>query len=128
MKNRLVVSDFYGVLMRVLLCSIVWYKEAIQNRYYRGSSVFLVLGALLTAVVFLDYFSKGKHGFLINGLAWRYLLYLGLTFVFGFVVAPNISNHISYGITVIEFSMIMAYICYYASTRGSVEFLVWNYM
>ena len=51
-----------------------------------------------------------------------------MTFICGAIVSPNLSAHISHGITCIEFYIIMLAVCYYASTRGNITFLAWNYV
>ena len=129
MRNKLVIYDPYGALIRMLIFLIIWYKEAIQGRFYTGSNVFITLGLLLTGAVYLDCGLRGGSGvFIVPQQAFRYFIYVILTLIIGFISSPKVSNHISYGITVVEFTLVMLYVCYYVVSRDDAESLIWNFV
>lgn len=129
MRNKFVVYDPYGALIRMLIFLIIWYKEAIQGKFYTGSNVFITLGLLLAGAVYLDCGLRGgSSAFIVPRQAFRYFIYAVLTFIIGFISSPKISNHISYGITIVEFSLVMLCVCYYVISRDDAESLIWNFV
>ena len=129
MTSRLVIKDGKGALIKLFICLIIWYIEVLEYKYLRINNLLLVLGVLETLAVLLDYSSQQKEGFhfFFPNSIKILLAYIFLVMVFGLVVSPNISSHISHGITIIEFALIMLYILYFGETRGNIDFLIWNY-
>lgn len=127
MKKKRVIQDLRGLLIKFLICAILWYKDLIQV-YLPMGPMFLLLGVLLTAVVLFDnYSAKGQHSLeKLPKASYLVFLYVLLSFMFGLIVTPNRSSFLSNGFTVVEFMVIMMYVCYYARTRGSLDFLLWN--
>lgn len=129
MKKKRVIQDLKGLLIKFLLCAILWYKDLIQV-YLPMGPMFLLLGVLLTVVVFMDNFSaRGQHSLeKLPKASYLIFFYVILSFMFGLFVTPDLSSFLSNGFTVVEFMAIMMYVCYYARTRGSLDFLIWNYI
>lgn len=129
MNTKIVIKDPKGLLMKLLICAIIWYRDFMQ-KYFSISNAFLVLGVLLTVVVVLDALSRNRKNESIKLFRETYIifLYVAMTYIAGFIVAPDMQNQLSNGFTIVEFSLVFLYVCYYTKTRGDIQFLVWNYV
>ncbi len=117
------------MVIKFLLCFIIWYQAAIQP-YFEISNFLLLLGLLLTFFVVVDCYSN--YGFTavprLPGTAYALALYFIITYIVGMAVAPDVGTHIRDGAAMVEFMVLMVFTCYYAKTRKSADFLVWNYV
>lgn len=117
----------YREMVKIMIFSIIWYIEFCV-RYFQISNALLLLGGALAFFLFLDFFSDGKSSFgRIPRAVWFLFIYEVYTLVFGAVVAPDFSAHVSQGIKMVEYTLVLFAILYYAKTKGSIKFLVWNY-
>ena len=123
---KLTIKDIYSLLMKFFIVIIIWYMEAIQTKYIQIPNFLLICGILLGVVCFLDCVTlQGLSSLkLIPKPLWVMFIYVILSFFFGFFVTPGMSYHLSHGILVIEFSMIMLFAAYYCVTRNDVNFLM----
>lgn len=132
MKYRYLVkiTDIKGWIIKIIFCAILWYKEIVQYKYYSGGKIFFILGIMLSIMVFADYITtyKKEESIRIPKAAAYISLYVILTYFFGYVSSPLLYLHKNHGITIIEFCVIMLFVCYYGDTRKSVNFLVYNYV
>jgi O-antigen ligase len=121
------IEDARGRAIKAILCAIIWYTDMIQQRFLEINNMLLILGAALVAVVVFDMHKYPGVLRRIPKAAWLMTAYVVITFFTGFFVTPNISTHITHGMTVLELTVVMLCICYYAVTRCSIMFLVKNY-
>ena len=123
------IVDVKGFLMRFFFCAIVWYKDVIQQRYYYGGNVFLLLGFMLTCVIVMDYSLNATRlkAYRFPRAAVYIFVYIILTYFFGQVSSPLVYYHRNLGKTLVEFAFIMMFVCYYGTTRKTLDFLIWNY-
>ena len=127
--SRLMIKDIKGKFIATMICAIIWYCEIIQYRFVVIRNMLLVLGVLMVFAIALD-LSKRKIAKLryLSKDVWLLGAYLGGTFLAGMLVAPVLSEHISHGISALEYYIVLLGICYYAITRKNVTFLAWNYV
>lgn len=118
------LRDLNGKAMGFLIISILWYANVIQQRFAEIPGFFLVLGALLVMTVIFDKSERPKTPTPYIQIS----IYILGTFVLGFVNAPNITAHLSLGMTIIEFDITMYCIIYFCVTRKNISFLIWNYV
>ena len=123
-------KDTNGFIMKLLFCAIMWYKEVLQYRFFHFEYFFVLLGGMLTLFIAIDY-----SRYLSNNVTFRFpkpavlmSLYVILTYLFGIVVSPVDFYHRKYGTIVIEFTLIMIFLCYFCITRKTYEFIIWNYI
>lgn len=122
------LKDINGLIIKVLICAILWYREFIQA-FVQIQGFLIISGSLLTLAVIVDNYSERGNRTLKKLPAEIYLilLYCVGTFVMGFFYSPKLAQHISWGTNVVEFALIMVFVCYYGTTRGSFDFITWNY-
>lgn len=124
------IRDPRGILIKFLICVIIWYTEAIQTRFFVINNFLLLTAALLAVSVVWDVLQSGRKNFLnmIPKAGWLVIVYVLLTLVVGFIAAPVVSAHISRSIFVVEIMLIMVFVCYYCVSRETVDFLIKNYI
>lgn len=116
----------YGDIAKLFLFAIIWYVEFCV-RYFQKSGMLLLLGIGLIIFVFLDYFSSRISYPRITTATKLMIIYLAYTLLFGAVVSLDLPAHLDQGMSIVEYAIIGFSIIYYSRTRGSVNYLIWNY-
>ncbi len=132
-KKQLVFSfsDPAGIMMKLLTAAIIAYSEALQF-FYPVNNALLMLGMPLFFIFFYELFDPSKKAIRreANRPSKAVFLtgaYVFFTFALGFVVAPERSGHLSKGISVVEYYLVMAIICHIIGSRKSLSFYLKTY-
>ena len=128
MKLKIELNDINGSIIKLLLSAILLYKCLIQY-YIEINGMFTILGSLLLVAVLVDCkFNLSIFLFDHSKALIIMMIYFALTFTLGFIVSPDISVHMSTGLTVIEFLFVAICISYYGKTRHTTDFIVTDYL